>query len=186
MDYKYTEKENLIETGIDGLVVYKNKEPFIDERGSLFKLKPNQYNPDLDIKIADLVNVIADDKKPRGGHYHKISQDHAWCFYGTALWFFVDFRDESLKEKSTFACILGLDGIDDGIFSDLPDFSIKKIKKMTHLNIPQGIYHIVWSLGDKPLMLTEAKTEEFNESDYVRISPDEIKEVIEFKKKYNL
>ncbi len=184
--FKYVEKENLIETEIEGLVLYKNKEPFIDQRGSLFKLTPNLYNSDLEIKIADLVNVIADDKKPRGGHYHKESQDHAWCFFGTALWYFVDFRNEKQKEKPVFACILGVDKINNEVFSDIPDFSVNKIKKMIHLNIPSGVYHIVWPLGGKPLMLTEAKTMEFDESDYVRIKPDNIPELVKFKKKYKL
>lgn len=186
--YEYSDKETTIETPVAGLIIYKNK-VFGDARGSLMQLAPSiPLNPHFPLGIKDLASGVAiDGTKPRGAHYYKTAEKDIWNIYGTALWYFLDMRDESPTKHAAYACIVGFREEElDNKFSDLPIFFVERLQWLPHFHIPPGVYDLVWKLGKEPAVFTETKTTIHDESDYVRIAPDDIEEVREFTRKYRL
>ncbi len=177
-----------ITTGIEDLIIYKNK-VITDPRGSLLRLAHDiPHNSNFKEGVKNLIAVIAEDtKKPRGGHYHKLSCDETFIIQGTSLWYFLDMREGENKGKEYF-CIVGSDcKFNLSVLNGIDVFDFKKDDFLAHIHIPSGVYHVVWSLDNlRPVVLIEAKTQEFDEADYVRIDPDKIPELVKFKEKYKL
>lgn len=149
-------------TIIEGLYVSESK-IIEDSRGALFQLGQGQFK--------NLIAVTIKDNKPRGGHYHKKAIDEVWTVSGCALWFFIDMRDESTSKGKVFSCRAEINA-DSGT--------------LTRIQIPAGVYHIIWKLSNEPMMFIETKTMTYDERDYIRIPDDSISDLFKFKKENNL
>ncbi len=176
-----------IETGIEGLAVYKNK-AFMDSRGALFQLAPDvAENPHFPGGIGNLLAVIASGKEPRGAHYHHIAEKDLWGIAGMGLCYFLDMRPQSPTKGKSFACIIGFDEERTKLaFAGIPRFFAQKEKWLAHIRVSPGIYDLIWSLGENPFIFVESKTTKYDEKDYIRINPDELEEVKTFKRAHGL
>lgn len=174
----------IITTDIEDLVIHRNR-MFVDDRGALFQLAPNiDTNPHFPDGVKNLIAVNVFDKKPRGGHYHKVGADDVFTLKGLALWHFVDFRDEHVPRK-TFSCIVGFgEKVTPGFFSDIPTFYAEQEGGHAHIHCPPGVYHTVWSIGKESLIFVEGKTTEYNEEYYVRMPMQDIPELCDFISKH--
>lgn len=163
-----------IKFNIGGIEVFFNK--FVeDERGYLCEVAPLGFkNPIL--KKYKPQNILCVSFKKigsiRGSHYHNKNIDLAIVPTGTALWYFYDFRKESLSYKKEDFVLVGKNSLNIAIskFQNIPlkDFTIEKIKKLAIIKIPPGVYHLIICLKGNPILF-EFATEPYNESDYIRI-----------------
>lgn len=176
-----------IETGIEGLTVYKNK-VFMDARGALLQLAPDvAENPHFAGGIGNLCAGIAVGKEPRGAHYHHNAQKDIWGISGTGLCYFLDMRSHSPTQGKSFACIVGFAAEEVELsFAGIPRFFTQKEKWIAHIRISPGIYDLIWPVGNNPFIFVESKTTKYDESDYIRIAPDALEEVRIFKRAHGL
>lgn len=176
-----------IETGIEGLTVYKNK-ICADTRGALFQLAPDvAENPHFPGGIGNLLAVVAGGKEPRGAHYHHIASKDLWGISGTGLCYFLDMRSASPTKGKSFACIIGFaEEETDPALAGIPRFFAQKDKWLAHVRVSPGIYDLIWPLGKNSFIFVESKTTKYDENDYVRIAPDALEEVRVFKRAHGL
>jgi len=169
----------VIKTPIDGLKINLNK-VVGDIRGHLFEIAPGGTENDLvGGKIGNVYIATASKKGVgRGGHYHHKLIENFYTLTGSALWLFKDFRKKSKTFNQTYAAIFGDKKIEK-IEADqyiLPD-------NMAQVLVPEGVYHVFYPLTDKEVTVLALTNLPHYNDDYVRISPEEDKDLKELKEK---
>jgi len=169
----------VIKTPINGLKVNLNK-IVGDVRGHLYEIAPGgTANDFVGGKIGDVYIATASKKGVgRGGHYHHELIENFYTLTGSALWLFKDFRKKSNTFNKTYAAIFG-NKKTEGIEVDqyvLPD-------NMAQVLVPEGVYHVFYPLTDKEVTVLALTNLPHDNDDYVRIPPEEDKDLKELKKK---
>ena len=175
----------ILKTPIANLLIRRNK-VVMDARGYLCELAPGGLKDEmLAAGVSNLVAVGATKQfVPRGSHYHLTNIDNAWFVAGSAMWFFHDFRGASSSRGVNYAVVVGYEAPPKR-FSDLPHALIRD-GVMAHIQIPAGVYHIMWPLTKAPAVLIETASVPYDEKDYVRMKPREVPGLMEFMQRYGL
>lgn len=168
-----------INTTIDGVTILLNR--FIgDERGWLGELLPNG-NANLDVKdgLGNIYLSVATGKYiTRAGHYHHRQSELFFTVSGVALWAFRDYRELS----PTFGKVYSVVFTDSEIDTNFPLYRIGA-DAMPGIVVPHGVYHVYWALADAPVRVVCMATTPHDDTDYVRLLPEEVSGINEIAKK---
>ncbi len=171
--------EQLIKTPIEGLKIRINK-VVPDHRGYLCELAPRGSEDEmLSSGIKNIYLSTATQKKvSRGGHYHFKNIENFFTLYGTALWFFKDFRKNSKTKGKIFNVILGSQDFK----GDLLSITIDQ-NKMAQVIVPPEVYHAYYPISQEPVLVLAIASEPYTKEDYVYPSSAELKEFDEVLRK---
>lgn len=160
-----------IATSIAGLTVVRNK-AIGDARGWLGELLPGgAAHPDAKEGLGNIyLSVAVGRGVARAGHYHHRQSEVFFTVTGTALWAFRDYRENSPTFGSIQTVVFSDEEIPQG---PAPLYHIGP-EAMPGIVVPHGVYHVYWALTDEPVRVVCIATTPHDESDYVRLLPDEI------------
>ena len=163
---------NVIKHNIDWLEFLNNK-LVVDDRGFLWEIVPWWMNNSfLWWELWHIYASVATGKHiPRWWHYHFKNIDRFATLSGSALWFFVDYRES----KRTFFCvILGKTSFPNN--QGIPSYTIDN-NFMLAVKVPPWVYHAFVPLTQEEVLVMSLASQEHDDSDYERISLFDIPEI---------
>ncbi len=174
----------IIQTSIDGLKIKLNK-VIGDKRGYLYEIAPGGNGNELiNGEIGNIYCSSATQKGvARGGHYHHKLIENFCVISGTALWLFKDFRQSSKSYGKIYAVIVGekAKGVEK---FDVPSYCLPEVS--AQVLVPAGVYHVYYPLSDEKVEVIAITNLPHDNSDYVRLLPEEDESLKKFLEKLNL
>ncbi len=174
----------VINTNIHGLSIRMNK-VVKDNRGFLAEIAP--FGLEYDFLKAGLkgihISVATEKNVARAGHSHKKNIENFFTISGTALWLFVDCRQDSPTFNKFYSVILGQEN--PTLETDTPSYIIKD-SQMAQVLVPAGIYHIFWPLTDEDVTIIALASEPYNKDDYDKINLGDYPEIKEYLIKFGI
>jgi len=151
-----------------------------DERGFLAELFSgvNEENFFFSKGIKHILAVVAKTKGvPRGGHYHKTSYENSWVVGGTGIWYFYDFNPSSPSFQKSAAFLVGEKSMLIPRELQIADYTLETKGSICQIFVSPYIYHLIIPL-EVPLTFFETATHVYDETDYVRIKPQDIDDAL--------
>jgi len=144
-----------------------------DSRWFLWEIIPWWIsNPFLDWKLWHIYTSVATWKHiARWWHYHFKNIDRFATISWSALWIFIDYRNDN---KKVFPIILWSKKIENNFGID--NYTIDN-NYMVSVKVPVWVYHLFIPLTDENVTVLSLASEEHDDNDYVRISPFKIPEI---------
>ena len=172
-----------VTTSIIGLEVGLNR-AIGDARGWLGELVPGgAANPDVKDGLGNVYLSVAVGKNiARAGHYHFRQSELFFTVTGAALWAFRDYRDDSKTFGKVYAAVFTAEAVPGG---SAPTYQVSE-QSMPCLVVPRGVYHVYWALTDTPVRVICVATTPHDETDYVRLRPDEVPGLADLVRPYGI
>src|SRR3989338_915071 len=172
-----------ISTAIDGLTIVMNR-AIGDARGWLGELVPGGVsNSDVKDGLGNIYLSVAVGKNiARAGHYHYRQSELFFTITGAALWAFRDYRDDSKTFGALYAVVFAAEDAPRG---PAPIYQVSE-QSMPYIVVPHGVYHVYWALTDTPVRVVCVSTTPHDDTDYVRLRPDEVPDVSNLLKSYGI
>ena len=171
-----------ISTSIDGLEVVLNK-AIGDSRGWLGELVPGgTVNPDVKDGLGNIYLSVATGKNiARAGHYHYRQSDLFFTITGASLWVFRDYREESKTFGAVYAAVFASEDV------SIAQASTYRVgESMPYVFVPHGVYHVYWALTDTPVRVVCVATTPHDDTDYVRLGPNEVPGLADLVRSYGI
>ena len=173
----------IIKTPIEGLKIKLNK-VIGDRRGYLYELAPGgKDNEFLRDGIGNIYCSTATQRGiPRGGHYHEKLVENFFTISGLALWLFKDFRKKSSTFGKAWGVILGEEE-KINLPASFPAYLLPYV--MAQVWVPAGVYHVYYPLTSSKVIVLAVTSLPHDDSDYVRLLPDQDKDLKRLLEKVN-
>ncbi len=174
----------VVNTGIEGLLIRINK-VVKDDRGFLAEIAPfGLEDAFLKAGVKNIYVSAATEKNvARAGHLHKKNIENFFTVAGTALWLFVDCRQDSPTFKKFYSVILGYKKTTSE--SNIPSYIIED-SQMAQVLIPAGVYHVFWPLTEDRVTVLAIASESYNKDDYDKIDLNNYPEIKEHLNKFGI